>query len=138
MIKSGQLPVLARLLRVSPLPPNPLMGSFVHPCVAYPYGLHWHILSVTKSPGGEPQRMSRHQNVSGSISNFQPSVAKKRARALLWGILVINLGLAFWLMMTRSATPILVWIAADIVLGTIWLGTRKKGSTVKYVPQPQT
>ena len=82
--------------------------------------------------------MSRHQNVSGSISNFQPSVAKKRARALLWGILVINLGLAFWLMMTRSATPILVWIAADIVLGTIWLGTRKKGSTVKYIPQPQT
>ena len=31
---------------------------------------------------------------------------------------------------------ITLWLAADVVLGIIWLVTRKKGPTIGYVQQP--
>lgn len=91
-------------------------------------------------------------------------VRKKKIRVFSWIILAINALFLIWLI-TGIATVsnsscsagttvegcesakalgggigailiILLWVAADVILGIIWLVTRKKEPTIVYVQQP--
>ena|SRR5664279_3861147 len=94
----------------------------------------------------------------------QPApVKKKKVRVFTWIILAINLLFLIWLIagITSVSTAkcdgltqqncdaakaigggigsllvIFLWVAADVILGIIWLVTRKKEPTVIYVQQP--
>jgi len=108
--------------------------------------------------------MTHQQHPSGAPSYFQPPPpAKKKVRVFTWIILAINLLFVVWLVVGIAGVSsgtcdgltqqncdaakaigggigalliIFLWVAADVILGIIWLVTRKKEPTVVYVQQP--
>ena len=93
----------------------------------------------------------------------QPQPVKKKVRVFTWIILAINALFLIWLVsgivsVSNSTCDnlsqqscdsakavgggigailiIFLWVAVDVILGIIWLVTRKKESTIVYLQQP--
>jgi hypothetical protein len=94
----------------------------------------------------------------------QPGKRKRKIRVFTWIILAINVLFLIWIIAgvssvsssacdpslsqeTCTATKeigggigvlliIFLWVAVDVILGIIWLVTRKKEPTVVYIQQP--
>jgi len=116
-------------------------------------------LSVIIEPQGTNVDMTYPQEPTGQYQGphaRQPGPVKKRVRVLTWVILAINALFLIWLVSETvyirnttcdhadlSCDPakavgggvgtimiITLWVAADVILGIIWLVTRKKKPTI--------